>query len=188
MFEFLGCDIDVPAQHMSAIVRVESAAYPFSVGVVGNSLNRQPKDLEEAKQLVSTLQKEEYNFSVGLAQVNKNNFAAFGLSEENMFNKCDNLKAGSQILNACYKKYDDWSKAYSCYYSGNDTTGFSHGYVQKVLSNINKPVLTKTVLLSPANFPISINPRGGSHKGTVTTESKPSLKSRRLASSLSSIS
>lgn len=143
MFEFLGCQIEVPPQQMSAIVRTESSANQYAIGIVGHYLSRQPQSLAEAEALVIHLKENKINFSVGLAQVNQSNFEAYKLSFKNLFNPCENLRAGSQILKDCYNTYGNWSKAFSCYYSGNPTTGFSHGYVREVLKNLTLPLLTK---------------------------------------------
>src|SRR3546814_6858282 len=37
----------------------------------------------------------------------------------------------------CYSRSNgSWPKSFSCYYSGNFTTGFRHGYVQKIYASI----------------------------------------------------
>src|SRR3546814_10702380 len=79
-----------------------------------------------------------YNCSVGLAQVNRKNLDKYGLdSYEKAFQACPNLQAGSRILAECYSRSNgSWPKSFSCYYSGNFTTGFRHGYVQKVYASI----------------------------------------------------
>jgi type IV secretion system protein VirB1 len=41
-------NIQVPRDILAAVVRVESAKNPFAIGVVGNRLSRQPKNLDEA--------------------------------------------------------------------------------------------------------------------------------------------
>src|SRR3546814_1996908 len=81
-----------------------------------------------------------YNFSVGLAQVNRKNLDKYGLdSYEKAFQACPNLQAGSRILAECYSRSNgSWPKSFSCYYSGNFTTGFRHGYVQKVYASIRR--------------------------------------------------
>ncbi|MBR0072148.1 MAG: lytic transglycosylase domain-containing protein, partial [Campylobacter sp.] len=135
MFEMLGCPILVELSQMQAVVRTESAGHVYAVGIVGHLLNRQPQSKAEAIALVRGLENLGLNYSVGIAQVNKSNFGKYGLNESNFFELCPNLWAGSAILHSCYLRYGDWSKAYSCYYSGNALTGFRHGYVAKVLSN-----------------------------------------------------
>ena len=195
MFEFLGCTIEAPPEHMSAIVRVESSAHPYAIGVVGHKLSRQPQTLEEAIEAVKMLRDGAYNYSVGLAQVNQSNFARYGLSDDKLFDQCANLQAGAKILKACYASYQDWSKAYSCYYSGNAVTGFRHGYVGKVLVKKGLPILTS--ISSPSTSPgtpIVVLKRDGksSAQGGASTNTqkakKPSpatLRQRRLSSSLS---
>ena len=144
MFEFLGCQIhaNIPQQHMAAIVRTESSVRQFAIGVVGGYLNRQPENLQQATETVRMLEKTGKNYSVGIAQVNRVNFKRYGLNSKNMFEVCTNLNAGAKILASCFQQYQDWSKAYSCYYSGNAVTGFKHGYVAKVSDNLNKPIPT----------------------------------------------
>jgi type IV secretion system protein VirB1 len=127
-------NIQVPREILAAIVRVESANNPFAIGVVGNRLSRQPKNLDEAIATVRDLESRGHNYSVGIAQVNRSNFAKYGLNKaEHAFDVCANLEAGSKILKECFSRTNgDWGKAFSCYYSGNFVTGYKHGYVQKV--------------------------------------------------------
>lgn len=136
--ELMGCtELAVPAEVMQHVVRVESSFNPYAIGVVGGRLARQPRSLPEAVSTARMLEREGYNFSLGLAQVNRHNLASQGLdSYEHAFDTCPNLRAGARILADCYRRAtDDWGKALSCYYSGNFVTGFRHGYVHKVLAS-----------------------------------------------------
>lgn len=184
MFELLGCPIAVEPHHMSAIVLTESSAYPYAIGVVGHRLSRQPNNLDEAISLVKKLKTNGINYSVGLAQVNQVNFAKYGLTESNMFDACKNITTGSQILKACYKIHKDWNKAYSCYYSGNPTTGFRHGYVGKVRNNLGKS-LTGVRGARNSNIELKVYERKKT-RGVVVSkvDTEPSLVSRRLSSRL----
>lgn len=139
--ELMGCaDLAVPADVMHHVVTVESSYNPYAIGVVGGRLQRQPKTLSEALATVRMLERRGYNFSVGLAQVNRYNLDKQGLtSYERAFDRCANLQAGSRILAECQRRAGDWGKAFSCYYSGNFTTGFKHGYVQKVYASMRGP-------------------------------------------------
>nr|WP_242108052.1 lytic transglycosylase domain-containing protein [Luteimonas aquatica] len=123
---------------MHHVVTVESSYNPYAIGVVGGRLVRQPKNLPEALATVRMLEERGYNFSLGLAQVNRYNLAKYGLDYAKAFQVCPNLQAGSRILAECYNRSRDWGKSFSCYYSGNFTTGFQHGYVQKVYASIRK--------------------------------------------------
>ncbi|MBD8900002.1 lytic transglycosylase domain-containing protein [Rhodanobacter sp. DHG33] len=133
-------NLAVSAEVMSHIVDVESGANPYAIGVVGGQLERQPKNLAEALATVHMLDARGYNYSLGVAQVNRANLGKYGLdSYEKAFEACPNLAAGAQILSACYASSGgDWGKAFSCYYSGNFVTGYRDGYVQKVYDSINR--------------------------------------------------
>uniref|UniRef100_UPI003F592631 lytic transglycosylase domain-containing protein n=1 Tax=Stenotrophomonas cyclobalanopsidis TaxID=2771362 RepID=UPI003F592631 len=136
--EMMACtDLAVPNEIMRHVVNVESSFNPYAIGVVGGRLARQPKNLAEAVSTTRMLEREGYNFSLGIAQVNRYNLNRHGLdSYEKAFNVCPNLQAGSRILAECYSRSgNDWGKAFSCYYSGNFTTGFRHGYVDKVMTS-----------------------------------------------------
>jgi type IV secretion system protein VirB1 len=138
--EMLACpNLAVSPEVMQHIVHVESSANPYAIGVVGGQLQRQPKNLAEALATVQMLDTRGYNFSVGLAQVNRANLGRYGLdSYQKAFSTCANLSAGAHILADCYASArGDWGKAFSCYYSGNFATGFRDGYVQKVYASIS---------------------------------------------------
>lgn len=132
--ELMGCQIEVPASVMHHVVKVESSYNPYAIGVVGGHLARQPKSLSEAVATAEMLESRGFNFSLGLAQVNRYNLKKYGLPNYSAaFQTCANLRAGSQILRECHGRAGgNWGKAFSCYYSGNFTTGFRQGYVQKV--------------------------------------------------------
>ena len=127
----------LPMHVMQHVMRVESSFNPYAIGVVGGRLERQPRNLPEAVATARMLEKNGFNFSLGLAQVNRYNLARYGLhTYEKAFGACDNVRAGSRILRECYQRANDWGKALSCYYSGNFVTGFRHGYVQKVMASM----------------------------------------------------
>ncbi len=123
-----------------ALVAIESNYNPYAIGVVGGVLQRQPTSRAEAIATVKQLRREGWNFSVGLAQINKINFARYELDDTSAFDTCHNLKAMQGILSECYRRASIKSsgeqkairRALSCYYSGNFQTGFDHGYVQKI--------------------------------------------------------
>ncbi|MGY3266667.1 type IV secretion system protein VirB1 [Lysobacter sp. HA35] len=137
--ELMGCpDLAVPVDVMHHVVHVESSFNPYAIGVVGGRLARQPVNLPEALATVRMLESRGFNFSLGLAQVNRYNLARYGLgSYEQAFQTCPNLRAGSRILAECHERSGrDWGKSFSCYYSGNFVTGFREGYVQKIYASM----------------------------------------------------
>lgn len=134
-----GCqELAVPAEIMRHVVQVESSNNPFAIGVVGTRLQRQPRTLGEAVATARMLEGKGYNFSLGLAQVNRHNLAPYGLaSYEQAFSPCQNLAAGARILAECHARSgQDWPKSFSCYYAGDFKTGFRHGYVRKVMASM----------------------------------------------------
>ncbi len=123
-----------------ALVAVESAFNPHAIGVVGGALVRQPRNRAEALATARALQADNWNFSVGLAQINLHNLRRLGLSLETAFDPCLNLAGMQAVLTECSQRTDprqterqrSLRQALSCYYSGDFTTGFRHGYVRKV--------------------------------------------------------
>lgn len=138
--ELMSCpEMAVPREVMQHVVHVESSHNPYAIGVVGGHLVRQPTNLDEALATVRMLESRGFNFSVGIAQVNRYNLARYGLaSYAQAFEVCPNLQAGARILAECYQRHKDWGKSFSCYYSGNPVTGYRHGYVQKVFASIRR--------------------------------------------------
>jgi len=149
---FKRCAPSVAPETMAAVVRVESAANPYAIGVVGGRLERQPHSLEEAVITAEALERAGWNFSVGLAQVNRFNLARFGLTYRTAFEPCANLRAGSKLLEECYlravasQSRDALGDAVSCYYSGN----FERGHRQEPDGS---PSYVSLVLKRPASAP-----------------------------------
>ncbi|MFL9874838.1 lytic transglycosylase domain-containing protein [Paraburkholderia megapolitana] len=137
------CAPNVDPYTLSALVRTESGFNPFAIGVVGAHLERQPASLAEALATVRELEAHGFSYSVGLAQVNNRNFGKYGENAATLFEPCRNLHAGAAILAECFARSSHapidqqtaLRAALSCYYSGNFTTGFSAGYVRKVVTN-----------------------------------------------------
>jgi len=64
-------NLAVPIEVMQHVVRVESSGNPYAIGVVGGRLARQPRNLSEAVVTAQMLEQQGYNFSLGIAQVNR---------------------------------------------------------------------------------------------------------------------
>jgi type IV secretion system protein VirB1 len=138
----LACAPEVHADTARALVSVESGFNPWAIGVVGGALQRQPRRRAEALATARALHAAGWNFSVGLGQINVGNFDRLGLTLESAFEPCTNLRAMQAVLSECFDRataakpqLDQASlrQALSCYYSGNFSTGFRHGYVRKVV-------------------------------------------------------
>lgn len=126
----------------SALVSVESAFNPHAIGVVGGALERQPRSRAEAIATARSLQANGWSYSVGLAQINSRNFERLGLEVASAFDPCRNLAAMQAVLSECLRRHQEAAeqaalrKALSCYYSGNQVTGFRDGYVQRVVQSV----------------------------------------------------
>ncbi|MCY1311460.1 Type IV secretion system protein virB1 [compost metagenome] len=130
---------------------MESALNPWAIGVVGGALQRQPRQRTEAIATAKALQAAGRNFSVGLGQINVGNFPRLGLSLSTAFEPCTNLAAMQVVLTECFERAQRKSAraagdqaalraALSCYYSGNFSTSFRHGYVRKVVATASNPI------------------------------------------------
>ena len=143
----LACAPQVHSDTAHALVRVESGFNPWAIGVVGGALVRQPRHRAEALATAQSLQAAGWSFSVGLGQINIGNFARLGLTLGSAFDPCTNLAAMQTVLGECYERASRLHlrsphaqaalhRAVSCYYSGNFSTGFRHGYVRKVVAAV----------------------------------------------------
>lgn len=140
----MACAPLIATDTAQALISVESKGNPYAIGVVAGNLVRQPRTLQQAVATAKALEAGGWNFSVGLSQINKKNFARYGLTLETAFEPCGNLRAMQGILGDCFGRASTRSptqlalrQAFSCYYSGNFQTGFQHGYVQKVVAAWN---------------------------------------------------
>lgn len=146
------CAPSVHPRTMAAVAHVESGFQPLAIGVVGGRLERQPRNLAEAVATARALAAAGWNFSVGLAQVNRYQLEARRIDYERAFDPCQSLTTGAEILTECYARaatrfresQQALQAAFSCYYSGNFSRGFvpdgvgQSSYVQRVLASATK--------------------------------------------------
>ena len=94
---------------------------------------------------------------VDYSQINSNNLVGLGLSVDDIFKPCINLRASQTILKACYdsalKSYPAGQvalrHALSCYNTGSLTNGISNGYVTKVINVARQSTDLKIPTLLP---------------------------------------
>jgi type IV secretion system protein VirB1 len=164
------CTPQVSPVTMAAIVRTESGFNPYAIGVVNGRLLRQPTSLNEAVATAHALSAGGWNFSVGLAQVNLENWYVYGLNEQSAFDPCRNLAAGAAILQGCFESarraqtdtgansQSALRASLSCYASGNFSTGYRTGYVQRVVNNARIAALPSAPVVVPPITPIAVVP------------------------------
>lgn len=164
------CAPHVSPVTMAAIVRTESGFNPYAIGVVHGRLVRQPANRAEAVATAHALAAGGWNFSVGLAQINRANWPGYGLSELSAFDPCRNLAAGAAILQGCFElarrsRKDSQTDAQSalraslsCYESGKFSAGYRTGYVQRVVNNALHAVSPSAPVIVPSIAPIPVVP------------------------------
>lgn len=138
------CAPKVARTTMLAIINTESGSNPLAIGLnKGFKLKYPAKSTAQAQAWVSYLEKNNYNFDVGLAQVNIKNIHKYGYKAVDALDPCINLKMAADILSKNYNgalttsrdSTEALQKALSAYNTGNYSAGFRNGYVQKVYAN-----------------------------------------------------
>lgn len=190
------CAPQVLLSTMAAIVQTESGFNPYAIGVVHGRLVRQPASEAEAVATAHALAANGWDFSVGLAQVNRTNWPAYRLSERSAFDPCRNLAAGAAILQGCFelarraRGYTSGDSqpilraSLSCYGSGDFSTGYRTGYVQRVVSNARipspspSPPSSSEAVVVPSIAPIPVVPV----ESDVSTQQARSRSDRHPAS------
>lgn len=172
------CAPNVHPQTLRALVTTESTHNPFAIAVVNGRLDRVPKNRDEAVATIAELERQGFDYSVGLTQVNNRNFAKYGQTAETLLNACTNLRVGADILKECYDRAllqnsDEQQAllaALSCYYSGN----FQRGFVAESngTSYVGRVVAASGAQAVPAIAPTAVSPRPAARTRQRGTESE----------------
>ncbi|WP_372378898.1 lytic transglycosylase domain-containing protein [Vibrio natriegens] len=141
------CQSQVDASILKRLIDNESSRNPYAIAVVGAKAVNQPKTKREAIQIATDLEEQGLKYSLGLMQIFKDNFPAYGMTIETAFDACKNIEVGADIYAKCYHRakarapnkahqqlLDD---AASCYYSNNFLQGYQ-GEGEKGLSYVEK--------------------------------------------------
>jgi len=146
----------MPLATLRAISRAESAFHPYALsldhprrtareqgfGAGEIFLARQPTDLAEARAWTHWLLERGRSVSIGLVQISTQHAADLGVTVDQLFDPCTNLRAGARVLTAEYQRaaavrgegQDALQQALSKYNSGSSTLGFDNGYVTSVVN------------------------------------------------------
>ena len=149
------CAADVPLITLRAIARAESAFRPYALSLNypkrtaaeqglhggGMFLARQPRTLDEARAWTRYLVDRRKSVSIGLLQINSEHAADFGVTWDQLFDPCTNMRVGAHLLTAYYRQaaavLGDGQQALqfalSGYNSGFPLVGFTNGYVESVV-------------------------------------------------------
>ena len=143
------CAPDVPVITLRAIARAESAFRPYALSLNypkrtaqeqglhggGMFLARQPQNLNEARAWTRYLLNRRRSVSIGLLQVNSEHAASLGLTWDQLFDPCTNIRVGARLLTAYYRQaaailgdgQEALHYALSGYNSGFPLVGFTNG-------------------------------------------------------------
>jgi len=98
------CAPMVAPSTMAAIVQVESGGNPLAMWNNATHQEVQPPNLSAAIAYLRAAIAAGQKVDVGLAQVDTENFAAYGLTPQNAFEPCTNLRVGGEILRASWRE------------------------------------------------------------------------------------
>ena len=142
------CAAGVDSRLFTSLVRQESNFNPYAIGLDGKAvLKTQPKSYEEAVKTAVNLAREGKGFSVGLAQVHISNVVRYGMTWEQAFDPCMNLRVGSaiyrnfyaQAIKAGYRADGATFAALRGFNSGSVHNPVSNGYARDILGRVGIP-------------------------------------------------
>lgn len=167
------CAPEVGFSTMAAIVKVESGGNPWAIGdnTTKSSVSPMPRNYYEAVSVANKLIAQRHSIDIGLAQLNSKNLRRLGLTVEQAFDPCTNLRAGSYVLREHYApavaKYGPGTKALLHALSGYNTGSLYAGgdYVKRILAAAHNPQLYGIVAPSMTerrtNYQLSSQKTGG---------------------------
>jgi type IV secretion system protein VirB1 len=135
------CAPEIATEAVVPLVMTESGGDDLAINV-----NKGPRvraaTVAEGAALARRYMAAGYTVDVGLAQINSANFAQLGVTVEQAFEPCTNLRLASAMLQVGYglasrhyRGLDAISATYSLYNTGTLTRGFRNGYVGRVWSS-----------------------------------------------------
>lgn len=151
----VSCAPNVHPHTMSEIVRVESRGNELAINV--NRVKRQPRKASNRDEAIATARRYiamGYSVDMGLSQINSRNLAALGMSVEEAFEPCANLKAGARIISDAFTgtsrmpggEQEALQRALSAYNTGSYSRGFLNGYVARYYARSSGKPLPPPVL------------------------------------------
>ncbi len=134
------CAPEIATEAVVPLVVTESGGDPLRINVNKGPRVRASSPSQGAA-IVRRYMAAGYTVDVGLAQINSSNFARLGVTPEEVFEPCTNLRLASKVLqegfelaSRHYTGFDAISATYSVYNTGTLRRGFRNGYVNRVWS------------------------------------------------------
>ena len=129
------CAPKVPPEVLRKILKHESGGRPLAVGLNSEllQLKKQPKNQQQAEELIRILEAAGLSYDVGVGQVNSRNLSRWGIDPVAALDVCHNLELAQKVYVDCASRYDAISEILSCYNTNDPLKGVRNGYVSKVL-------------------------------------------------------
>jgi type IV secretion system protein VirB1 len=157
---YVECLFQVHPDTATQIINHESGGHPNAINV--NAMHgkprpvyTQPKKRQDAVTLAKRFIQQGYTVDMGLMQINSNNLQPYGVTTEEIFDPCINIRIGSRILYNAYQRtilttpdpQNALLKALSVYNTGDMRRGFANGYVARyTVHNTQLPAHNSTVI------------------------------------------
>lgn len=179
------CAPTIAPETLHVIVKQESGFNPFAIGVNGGQLERQPTNAAEAIATAKALLADGFQIDLGYGQISTKNRERLGITLEQAFDGCTNLKHAAMILQDNYKRalalnpdpQEALRAALSMYNTGSATAGLKNGYVGKLLAHAEQA--QKQGVQVPAIQPIRLKSQkqdAGVMQSTATDSTRQSRK------------
>lgn len=146
------CAPQVAPTTLAAIVQVESCGNPWVLWDNTAHHGYHPKTRKEAERILRVLMAEGHQVDVGIAQVDTENFASYGLNPGNAFDACTNLRVGADILTT------DYRKAAATY--GPGQTALYHAFEAYNSGHLHGDAVYANCILSAAGIPVKVGATG----------------------------
>lgn len=136
------CAPDVHPTTMMTILRHESGLRPFVIGVNGKGPRQvfEAETPERAAEIAQRLIAEGKSIDMGLGQIWSGNLKRLGLTLEQVFDPCTNIRTAAYVLQEAYERTSTrhgegqaaLDQALSIYNTGREDRGVANGYVASV--------------------------------------------------------
>lgn len=151
--------VGMPPANVAAVARQESGFHPYAIRDETTNRSHHPETREAAEGLASRLTSQGHLLGIGLMQLTPP--AKFGLSIDQAFDPCKNMKAGAELLAANYDlERRALMRALSRYNSGSPTR--AEAYATRVAAQAQHdariPALALYSLPKQAAGPTSVQP------------------------------
>jgi type IV secretion system protein VirB1 len=119
---------------MRALIVHESGGFANAIDDDTTHRSFRPATRSNAIRIARELLREGHTIDVGYAQIDSDNFAAFGLDVDSAFDPCTNIRTAAEILTADYERamrtygpgQTALAHALSAYNSGNEWAGSTY--------------------------------------------------------------